>query len=857
MRTLARGAAAALSSLLALPLTAQDLAPLPQIVTAMPQTASGTDLDIAPLPRALLQTAPKGALPPVPIAESGLPQPDSKPVVVGEVNNQGPQAGQFTFFRNRDHRPAGASLLFPGEPSACADRDTYFATGNTYGSLSKDSGMTWTHVNPVTLFPQNDGGVCCDQRVLYDPGSNLTLWYIQHWFSSTTGSGGFRLAWANARDNLRASNWQHVYFNAASFGLTNQWLDFPDIAISNNHFYFTTNVFNASSSYTNSIVGRIALADLTNGGGVSLAYYLRSGGSGPMGGGASYRFTQTFNGAPSSVMYWASHNSTSSIRIFRWDDGASVGSPRAADVDRSIPSWTSGAGNSTGPDGRNWIGFDDHRIASGYVNPVFNEAAFIWSSNANGGSRPQSYVRVQVFDPGTRNIISTEDVFNATFDFGYPAVGVSSLGHGALVMTAGSATSHVTTFAMIVDNYFSFFQGNTVFALANGANGSPSNRWGDYHSVVANPIDPRTFIITGMEMASSTSVVHRTAWIGRDDYTPAWVTLSVGSVPNGAFITVDETDRNGNKNGTTPFSRSFTPQQSYRLTAPASFTSGGNTFLFDNWTGTAGGSSGVSYLVNNIGTSNHTATANYRLQMIVTVDDRNVAGSVPITVGTADLDGRKDGSTSFTRRYKVDPNGYAFTAPALAGNQPFRRWYVNGTAQPTSQQTIVITSSVAAVTIEAEYCNYVAGSYATYGSGCLGSNGQTPLHGSTSTPDLGASVTHTISRLRGATPAVMFLGFSKTTWNGTPLPLCLGFIGANPSCCILTEVFLQLPIGVDVAGNGSITFSVSSDPAALGVHTFTQVVAADIFVPDPLKIVVSNGLDMTVGGSTIGGAKCP
>jgi hypothetical protein len=856
MRSFPSGGIAALLAALALPLAAQDPVPLPQIITSMTEIHRATDLDIPQPPRAAVHEAPMGRLPMVPVADSGLPQPDSAPVVIGDLEHQNPQAGVFTFFRNRDHRPSGGAQLHPGEPAACASRDTYLATGNTYGSLSKDSGVTWTHVNPFTLFPAVDGGVCCDQRVLAAPTSDLVLWYIQYRFSATTTTGGFRLAWSVGRDGLRNSSWNSTYFSAAQFGYSNAFMDFPDIAATAGFVYITSNVFTGAGSYIDSVVGRIALADLTNGGGVSLAFYRRLG-SGNMGGGASYRFTQTYNGNPGTIMFWGSHNSTSSIRLFRWDDGNTA---RSSDVDRSIPAWTSGTGSSVGPDGRDWIGFDDHRIATGYLNHVFPEATLIWSSNANGGSRPQSYVRVQVFRPSDRAIIAQEDVFHGALDFGYPAVGMNSLGHGGMVMSGGGSTTHVTTFFMIVDNYFGLFAGNTIFPILNGSNGAPSNRWGDYHSVVANPIDNRTFIGTGMTMSGGTgtsSTMHRTAWFGRDDYTPVWVDLSVSSVPNGASITVDETDRNGSKNGVTPFTRSYTPQQGYTLTAPASFASGGNTFLFNNWTGTGGSTSSTAFTVSSIGFSADTASANYSLQSIITVDDRNVAGSVPITVGTADLDGQQNGSTRFTRRYKVNATGFTFTAPALAGNQPFRRWYLNGTAQATGQPALTVIPSTGTLTIEAEYCNYVAGSYATYGSGCLGSNGLTPLHGSTSTPDLGASVTHTISRLRGATPAVMFLGFSKTTWNGTPLPLCLGFIGANPSCCILTEVFLQLPIGVDVAGNGSITFSVSSDPAALGVHTFTQVVAADIFVPDPLKIVVSNGLDMTVGGSTIGGQRCP
>jgi hypothetical protein len=853
MRSFPWGGVSALCVALVLPLGAQSQPPAPASVTVMPDTYKGPNLDIHAPPQALLDQAPIGGLPPIPVIDTVVPPPDGPPAVERRIDEQSPQAGVFTFFRNRDQRPSGRTQLHPGEPSTAHNRDTYFGTGNTYGTLSKDSGMTWTHVNPFTLFPASDGGVCCDQRVIYDAGSDLTFWYIQYRYSSTTQNGGFRIAWTQGRDNLRNSAWTSAYFNAGSFGYVNNWLDFPDIAVSNAYLYITSNVFNASSIYQDSILGRISLVDFTDGGGISMAFYRRNGG---MGGGASYRFTQTYNGAPSSAMYWASHNSTSSIRIFEWLDGNAA---RSADIDRTIDTWTSGAGSSVGPDGRDWIGFDDHRIASGYVSGT--EGGFLWTSR-DGGSFPHNYVQVARFTPATRAIIATDQVWSTDTDLAYPACGVNNQGHKGVVVSRGSATAHVATWAFLVDNYAPSWFGQSVFTVTSGTNGSPSNRWGDYHSVVANRIETSTFVGTAMHMSGGTATsntVHEMAWFGRDDYTPVWVNLDVSSTGalSGVAITVDETDRNGAKNGSTPFTRSYTPSQGYTLTAPNTHVSGANTYLFQNWTGTGGGSASNVYTVSNIGALDDTATANYSLQTIVTVNDRNVAGAVAITVGTTDLDGLKNGSTQFTRRYATVDGPFSFTAPASVGAQPFRRWYISNIAQPIGQTTINVSPLVNAITIECEYCSHVHGSYATYGSGCLGSNGLTPFHNSTSHPDTGDLVTHTVSRLRGATPAVMFLGFSKTTWNGTPLPLCLGFIGANPSCCILTEVFLQLPIVIDGAGNGSISFNVTGDPAAIGVHTYTQVVAADIFLPDPLKIVVSNGLDMTIGGSSIGGARCP
>ena len=177
----------------------------------------------------------------------------------------------------------------------------------------------------------------------------------------------------------------------------------------------------------------------------------------------------------------------------------------------------------------------------------------------------------------------------------------------------------------------------------------------------------------------------------------------------------------------------------------------------------------------------------------------------------------------------------------MAGGHACRRWHVNGSAQAIGQLGVIITPTLGAYTVEAEYCDHAAGGYSTYGVGCTGSNGLVPSHGSASAPEIGQLVTHQVTDLRAFAPAVMFLGFSKTTWNGLPLPLSLGLIGADPACNVLAGGFLQLPMPVDGAGSGSLTFRVTGSASAIGMHTFTQVIAADLFLPHPVPLVVSNG----------------
>ncbi|HLU39083.1 MAG TPA: hypothetical protein VK081_06835, partial [Planctomycetota bacterium] len=189
--------------------------------------------------------------------------------------------------------------------------------------------------------------------------------------------------------------------------------------------------------------------------------------------------------------------------------------------------------------------------------------------------------------------------------------------------------------------------------------------------------------------------------------------------------------------------------------------------------------------------------------------------------------------------------------------QPFRRWYVGGVAQPLGQLALSVTPTTSAMTIEAEYCSYTAGAIASYGTGCQGSNGQIPLLASTSTPDIGTTVTQTVSRLFGPASAVVAIGLSSSTWNGVPLPFNLGLIGANSACNLLAEPLVSLPIAINVSGSGNFTIPIANDPSGVGAHIYTQVLVVDPFVSSRVPLIVSNGLDMRLGGPSLGGGTCP
>ena len=53
-------------------------------------------------------------------------------------------------------------------------------TGNVYLAVSKDSGATFSYLDPTTMFPTFAGGIVGDQQIIYILEFNLFVWIMLH-----------------------------------------------------------------------------------------------------------------------------------------------------------------------------------------------------------------------------------------------------------------------------------------------------------------------------------------------------------------------------------------------------------------------------------------------------------------------------------------------------------------------------------------------------------------------------------------------------------------------------------------------------------------------------------------------------
>lgn len=113
-------------------------------------------------------------------------------------------------------------------------------------------------------------------------------------------------------------------------------------------------------------------------------------------------------------------------------------------------------------------------------------------------------------------------------------------------------------------------------------------------------------------------------------------------------------------------------------------------------------------------------------------------------------------------------------------------------------------------------------------------------------PQLGESFAVVLRDAPPHAPAGLAHGWSRTTWNGAPLPLDLGPFGA-PGCRLLTDWFLLIGAPADAVGQSAVRYTIPNDPNLTGVGFYQQFLVLDP-AANGLGLAVSNGGWAITGG---------
>lgn len=415
----------------------------------------------------------------------------------------------------------------PPDPNAAAASTSgvSLVSWNTAVSFSTNGGGAFNDIplyspqpgNPsrTSFFPQSDGGLCCDQVVVYIPNQNIFVWLMQHWpmFNGTviTQTSRLRVAWATpeaaAADFWNA--WSYVDLTAAntpgvSSGLgvaTNEHLDYPDLAWSSTFLYV-----GIDHGWPNSpgqvysgrrIVARLSLADMINTAATQVGYqYAELSGSNGL------NKTHFVQGAPGRMVVGSLDN-TSTLRVFTWPDAA--GSIDNTTV--GISSIQSGASyTSLAPDNNDWyaVSFPGNITGAAYRNRRGrDEYLFAFDAGVSPPGRPRAYLRLETLTPsGGGYAVSEEyDVWNGDYAYGLGGLGSDGQEIG-ITLAVGGGTIGYPQFAVGYKDDF------VVFSVTNST-GVQSGRFGDYvpnrlipgaglffgtgvYEVTLNPLPPGT-----------------------------------------------------------------------------------------------------------------------------------------------------------------------------------------------------------------------------------------------------------------------------------------------------------------------------------------------------------------------------
>jgi len=411
---------------------------------------------------------PRGAAPVVPTARPTLPSGPAR----------GPAAPEtLTVYRNNLARMAG-SVSNIAEPSVAAAGKHVFMTWNWGASISHNGGTTWTAVDPYAGFVAPHS-FCCDQDTLYDRGRDMMIWYRQGVLANSVGQNQVKIS----RSNDGGVTW--LTYNLQPITLnptwTNQWFDYPHLAVSNDYLYITTNMFSSGGAFIRMIVMRWRLDDLRAGVAAGVTTWSRTAG---------------WSWAPvqgaREVMYLGDTTSSGGIfTVFTQKESDTL----LTSVNVTIPAWTFTAKN-TGScpvlGGLNPCARADQRITDGVVTNntaggslTSGVITFFWNVK-QGGTFPKPYVNAASFNEVTKALVSQPVIWNTAITWHWASVSSNERGDIGATAYIFDPLTRPRVAALIDDDMNGNPPGWENVQITNSAGNPSASSWGDYSRVRPN-----------------------------------------------------------------------------------------------------------------------------------------------------------------------------------------------------------------------------------------------------------------------------------------------------------------------------------------------------------------------------------
>ena len=414
---------------------------------------------------------------------------DDAPVPVGEYHEPGPpprltsvvpakaDPPPINFFHND---PVDTTSYELAEPSGDVANNVVFVSRNTVGAYSTDGGLHYTPVDPTTLFPPSDGGVCCDTLVKYVPAIDRFVWVIQYRPGQNAQGKAenlYRIASASPAAIQSSGGTSWTYWDITSLQLGDSFadLDYPDLALGD-HFLYLSFV-----GHLGRVVTRIPLSQIVSP--VPMNFAFSKDTDSPMVG----RNHPTQNAR--DEVFWAGHTSNSSMRVFNWPESSST----YAWHDVSIGSWPNVDANVTSitPDNHDWLGYAHdtsisgaaRRVVAGGKQPV-NQIWFAWTG-AKGANFVQPQVQWVALDRNNNfKLVAQHQIWNKSYAFAFPEIAVNASGDVGLSLAYGGNGHY--------ENHVAGFWGDYIVYVTTSSSAGV-DRYGDYLTIRPDATHPNRF----------------------------------------------------------------------------------------------------------------------------------------------------------------------------------------------------------------------------------------------------------------------------------------------------------------------------------------------------------------------------
>jgi hypothetical protein len=298
------------------------------------------------------------------------------------------------------------------EPSAAANGQVVFYTGNWYAAVSTDGGGTFKYIDPANAFRASDppnSSFCCDQIVHYIPQIDTFVWLLQYGNAANSDNSDNlqRLAFAKT-DDVKQGRWRLFDITTSFLGKPGAFLDFPDLAVGAKSLYVTTNIF-IGADQAGSAVVRIPLDSIEGGRPVAKPFVSMDL--------QSFRVAQNCG----ATAYFAAHQDTSTLAVFSWDE--SQDTPTRSSI--GVARWIGADGyTSRTPDGHRWLDRADPRITGATM--AANELWFAWSVDSGSNRRPKPFVQIARIDAGNLTLLENINIFDPDSAICYAALSTNA-----------------------------------------------------------------------------------------------------------------------------------------------------------------------------------------------------------------------------------------------------------------------------------------------------------------------------------------------------------------------------------------------------------------------------------------------